>query len=896
LIDEFQDTNGLQQEMVNLLALDPRHRANLFIVGDPKQSIYGFRGADVHVFSTVSAQIDSSGGARIPLHANFRSRPQLIHFFNELFRKAFHDCGLSSEELDELGFVPHEESVAEREDGEKIAPLVELHVCEYPKKGTEFSDSDEAVPRELDAAQVAARINELVTAAGDADGATAGFRYKEIAVLFRAMTSVGIYESALRRAGIPYRTVAGSGFYQREEVGDLIQLLCFVDNLTDELALASVLRSPLCCVSDNALMALRCGPALSDGQDSGRGLDGVRPLYRALLDFESIELLDDDDRAALSDARSLISTLVEARHRLSVPDLLRLAVERASYLQVIAASFDGALRVANVEKLIGLAERFTASGPYTVRDFVRFVRDFEKRGGRESEGSLDETLDAVSLMTVHQSKGLEFPVVILPDLHRVMKSNNDRFVIDRHRGLSLCVPDGKGDWLLGSAFSRLKERAASRDRFESMRLLYVAATRAKEMLILSGATSEREKLVGAESSWLGWIYSLVVESPQSVEDSTYNINGVKVRFELRLPGSMNGAASAARANGFNQSDLEEQLTEPFESSFPLLKPLSDSGPARAETYSVTKLSQFEQCPRHYYFKYISGLADSYAEIDQLSDDLPFGPSALVKGWVLHRFCETYRADLKVEDCLRTSIDSILKEKQYDPELLAQRIDHELLFRVLKRFAVTYSKSAVFARIEEAGKRFAGESGLSSRASYGVFSERRFTLRHRNALVMGTIDKMIVTPHESGEGSKIEIIDFKTNRIPKVVADPHDDGRSSTNGDIQFQTAIASIADMYRLQMQAYAFAVRSVLPGATGVNATLHFLDGDVEYAIEAGYLTGEASKAAVDAVLGRMDGSRKLEDFAPRAGEHCRRCGFLKLCAAGSRALTGSADGSTWN
>jgi ATP-dependent helicase/nuclease subunit A len=260
LIDEFQDTNGLQQEMVNLLALDPRHRANLFIVGDPKQSIYGFRGADVHVFSTVSAQIDSTGGALIPLHANFRSRPQLIHFFNELFRKTFHDCGLSSEELDELGFVPHEDGVAEREDGENIAPLVELHVCEYPKKGNEFSDSDEAVPRELDAAQVAARISDLVAAAGDADGAPSGFRYKEIAVLFRAMTSVGIYESALRRAGIPYRTVAGSGFYQREEVGDLIQLLCFVDNLTDELALASVLRSPLCCVSDNALMALRCGP------------------------------------------------------------------------------------------------------------------------------------------------------------------------------------------------------------------------------------------------------------------------------------------------------------------------------------------------------------------------------------------------------------------------------------------------------------------------------------------------------------------------------------------------------------------------------------------------------------------------------------------------------------
>src|SRR6267378_2125175 len=165
------------------------------------------------------------------------------------------------------------------------------------------------------------------------------FKYGDIALLFRAMSEVGVYESALRRAGIPYRTVAGKGFYQREEVNDLLQLLRFLDNTTDELALATVLRSPLCCISDDALMALRC--AHSTGGVSNLVLDsatGVRPLYEALQHHELIDFISEDERPALEHSRILLASLVENRFRLSIPELLRFTLAQAEYLPVIASA------------------------------------------------------------------------------------------------------------------------------------------------------------------------------------------------------------------------------------------------------------------------------------------------------------------------------------------------------------------------------------------------------------------------------------------------------------------------------------------------------------------------------------------------------------------------------
>ncbi|HET9526812.1 MAG TPA: UvrD-helicase domain-containing protein, partial [Pyrinomonadaceae bacterium] len=516
LVDEFQDTNGVQQRLLERLALPAgRRAANLFIVGDRKQSIYSFRGADVDVFREMTSTLVAAGGETKPLHLNFRSQPPLIAFFNLLFARLFRlpqDMPLELRRaLDELGYVEHEDSEPKRELRDE-GPLVELMVT--AKVPVEDDPRAERDTRVLDAKQIARRITALKSATPD-------LKYGDIALLFRAMTHVQIYESAFRHANIPYQTVLGRGFYEREEITDLIQLLRFLDNKTDELALAAVLRSPLCGISDNALLALRTPP--------------TRRLYTALQNHREIDYITDEEHELLDRACRLINRLVARRHHYSIHDLLRLAVYESEYMTVVAANFDGAQRLANIQRLFTLAARFESSGTHLIRDFVRYVEEFEAIGSRESEGQIDQAADAVRLMTIHQAKGLEFPVVVIPDLQRLSRVATDHWVLlDRHQGLTLKVPDGRGNLVAGCTFSSFEKRHAYRELFESMRLLYVAATRAEDRLILSGATDELPALNRANDSWLKWIWQALELEGRTQTDVVALANGVQLQLTINL--------------------------------------------------------------------------------------------------------------------------------------------------------------------------------------------------------------------------------------------------------------------------------------------------------------------------------------------------------------------------
>src|SRR6185436_6255800 len=193
--------------------------------------------------------------------------------------------------LDQLGYVKHEQSDAKRELRDE-GPLVEFLVSTKPSlEGDPRAEQDSRV---LDAQQIARRILEIKRTSPEV-------KYGDIALLFRAMTQVQIYESVFRRANIPYQTVLGRGFYEREEITDLIQLLRFLDNKTDELALAAVLRSPLGGLSDNALLALRCAPWLDELEagDPLRHFTQTRPLYQALLRHRDIAFINDDEHELL---------------------------------------------------------------------------------------------------------------------------------------------------------------------------------------------------------------------------------------------------------------------------------------------------------------------------------------------------------------------------------------------------------------------------------------------------------------------------------------------------------------------------------------------------------------------------------------------------------------------
>ncbi|HMH45718.1 MAG TPA: 3'-5' exonuclease, partial [Pyrinomonadaceae bacterium] len=953
LVDEFQDTNGLQRDLLTKLAL--LRGTNLFIVGDRKQSIYGFRGADVDVFSEMTATIKNAGGAEQPLQLNFRSQKPLIDSLNFLFAKIFQSGpDVPGDALSELGYVEHEPSVAVR-DLEHDPPHVEflLSAIQEDEDANAYgkSRSSSFAAHERDAEQVAARIRALV-GSGSADILSANQesrqdacapRYKDIAILLRAFTGVWTYESALRRAGIPYLTVQGKGFYQREEITDLIQLLRFLDNTTDELALAAILRSPLGGISDNALLALRCAPWVDEEGEATRL--HRRNLLRALRRHREIKFIDLEQHVALDRIALWIESMIARRNRYSIADLLRYAVSSSEFLTVVAANFDGAQRVANVEKLFRLAEQFEKSG-HLIRDFVHYVEEFEAIGGREGEGQMDESANVVRLMTIHQAKGLEFPIVIIPDLHREPNRREAAFILDRHKGVSVRVPDGRGRSVRGALFNDLSQRNRWREDFESMRLLYVAATRAEDRLIFSGAVDRKslENLGKSERLWVAWLWRALSLEPHAQSGIVNVSDDAQIQITINRDAQTDKVAAANAKTMVQEKGFD--ASHSFAESFPLLRPINAQRGQVLRRFTVTQLINFQRCGRQYYFDRMlrtPGAEERSVWNDAEAPEPPANLTATLKGAVIHRFCETFREGEDVETRLSASFDEVLSQRQAELVGRAFDIEPKEAVRALLPLAENYLQSEVFRRVIAAQSEADSKSQIPNprfqipnlQSSPGLWSELRFRLRRPLGILTGTIDKLLIRPADDGEAVDVEIVDFKTNRFPPQPKRQSGDGKRATivmtsipvrvstsdaraaqgflnfeaspvavnevaeNGleepDASLEQRIKTAADDYQLQMQAYALALRELLPADASLRslrATLHFIDPNVEVAVAAALLDRDTCASAIDDAMNTiaaLDGTLDADQFPPLPATHCRMCNFQDLCPAGREWLRGA-------
>jgi ATP-dependent helicase/nuclease subunit A len=953
LVDEFQDTNALQRQLLDQLALKSggRDAANLFIVGDQKQSIYGFRGADVTVFTEMTETLLAAGGQSKPLLLNFRSQPPLINFFNFLFARLFRPADeVSPREREELGYVAHEASEARRELRD-VGPLVELMITtEQPANEDDLKG--EQTSRELDAEQVARRIISLTEGRRDGeelegtrkesgrdargptesgqDARAPSFRFSEMALLFRAMTHVQTYESVFRRANIPYQTILGRGFYEREEITDLIQLLRFLDNKTDELALAAILRSPLCGISDNALLALRCAPSLTelgDGTDQLKHFTQTRKLFSALRRHRDIAFISEEEHVLLDRAANLINGLIARQHHYSLSTLLRFAVERSEFSAVIAATFDGAQRLANVQRLFTLAERFERSGAHLIRDFVRYVEEFEAIGSRESEGQIDEATNAVKLMTIHQAKGLQFPVVIIPDLQRWSKPMDNWVLLDRQGGLTLKVPDGRGRLVAGLTFSRFEQRHAWREQFESMRLLYVAATRAEDRLILSGTTKDIDKLGAKSDTWLNWIWQSLELPPQPRTGIVELTPDLPVQVTVNICEEETALVEKEYVHDEAASEQVAATGETIAGAFPLLGAIRSEADDAVHRFSVTQLINYQRCPRQYYFDRVlhAPTPDALAVWNNAeAPEPPANLTATLKGAVIHRFCETFSTGGDAELRLRQSFGDVVRGRQAELIDRMGEINVEEAISELLPLAKNYLSSAIFERVERA-RSVMPANALARfaipRDEPGLWSELAFRLRRPLGILSGAIDKLLITPANNGAGFEVEVIDFKTNRLTRssAISQPlaKDDrpevilkeekrtklgrgqatleqiafdfnlapGRTPVTVDTSVDDRVRLAAMDYQLQMQAYVLAVRELVPSISSeskISATLHFLEPNVEFHVAADLLAPAACREAIDEAIVNIVSSGRPDEFPVHTANHCRMCNFLSICRAG--------------
>jgi ATP-dependent helicase/nuclease subunit A len=331
--------------------------------------------------------------------------------------------------------------------------------------------------RAAEAAALAGRIKALVAGA-EGPIVQEGGRwrlpaYGDVALLFQASTAFEPFEAALRRDDIPYLTTAGRGYYGRKEVQDLIHLLRALDDPADELALVGALRSPLFALDDGAIMALRLANSSS--------------IWDALMKTDTF-------------AREVLAGLHGLRGRVTVVELLRAALERTGYLAAVSALEDGERRRANIEKLLAAAR---LSGTRGLRAFSEYLAQLLRAETREGEAPL-EARGAVRLMTVHRSKGLEFPVVALPDLGRAAPASRERWLAGRAFGLAVRLREQGEEAAQPAALLLARRAEAKMEQAERERLLYVALTRAQDYLLLSGPAQTK----GGES-WIARVAAAI---------------------------------------------------------------------------------------------------------------------------------------------------------------------------------------------------------------------------------------------------------------------------------------------------------------------------------------------------------------------------------------------------
>ncbi|MBI3652273.1 MAG: UvrD-helicase domain-containing protein [Acidobacteria bacterium] len=484
MIDEFQDTSPIQKSILWKLA--PANQ-ELFIIGDAKQSIYRFRGADVTVFQDARHEVESSGGCVVGMDTCFRTHSRLIGFVNHLFPAVF--------TVESRYDTPYEKMLANRAALHEQAS-VELHIiAQNPNAEADEASATEAPEklnamqlRDLEARLMARRINEIIhqgeVLVGDERNAPRRAAYGDFALLFQASTHFDIYEQALADAEIPYVTIAGRGFYARQEITDISNLLAFLASPIDNLSLASVLRSPMFAWSDETLLRLRLEP--------------IAHLWTALGD-DSITVAP-DQLAAVEFARATLTHLRTLVGRVSAAQLLTTAVRETGYLATLMALPNGERRVANVEKLI---EQTHQLATLTLAEVVERIQDLRFREIREGEATIEEA-GAVRLMTVHKSKGLEFPIVWIVDATYGGNTGKSLLAMHSDFGIALDVRaddfDRRKETPRSAAFDLLRRLEAQMDKAEKKRLLYVAATRARDHLMISGSLG-RAKLTGEH--WLG---------------------------------------------------------------------------------------------------------------------------------------------------------------------------------------------------------------------------------------------------------------------------------------------------------------------------------------------------------------------------------------------------------
>lgn len=619
LIDEFQDTNRLQLELFAALGVPAQ-----FQVGDPLQSIYGFRNADLDVFIEVASEHDSRGQKR-RLTTSYRARPEILATINGGF-SAIHDVSGIDWAAIEGGNDEHALGPT---------PLVELLFTEKDSwADSELSASD------AEARLVASRIKQLI----DDGQATSG----EIVILMEARTKMGLFRSELERLGIDAVADGGEDWWNRIELVDLLAHLRLIANRSDEEALLGALRSPICGISLDAL-------ALIGAQNLADSNSTLWKVFEAAaaadLGDAHLAALDRKDLERLRAYHSLFSGWEGVAGGLGVGALLEQVIAESGYTSLLLGEADGSQRVANARQLLAIAQSFERRHGSDLRRFLAWVSEASASRSDETDAPIggdvegdgdSDPLGPVRLMTIHSAKGLEYPVVVVPCLGRLGNSDSSMIHVDGDRiGCSLRCAGASGDAAPLGAFDELRSSAEREQNLERRRTIHVAVTRAERRLILSGLEKAKGEWsldqLKTKSSALTWIVPglLGANASELLEAGGDQVLPVVSQYgqgELKLVVNTPDRAGELLAEPIDQGPKDEAVER---EAIPV-PPSSLATPAVA-TISYSLLARVAECPYRWYLENLVGLPAR--EDDGFSDG---SLGARARGTLTHQLLEQLR--------------------------------------------------------------------------------------------------------------------------------------------------------------------------------------------------------------------------------------------------------------
>ena len=731
MVDEYQDVSRVQDEIFRAVSRDGE---NLFFVGDLKQSIYRFRLADPEIFNEKSRCFaEETGEARvIRLQENFRSRPEILNAVNAVFLRCM------SARLGNLDYGPEDmliPGVIPAEDG-TVPELLLL-----PREEAENTDLEEEAG--LTAREILRMMQDTSVRDGEHERP---LRFGDIAILLRSANAVGgVFRRVLLSAGIPVSAGAGSDFYGSVEVSMVYSMLSVMDNPHRDIPLLSLLSSPAYGFTEEKLSLIRAS--------------------RPDTDYYSALCASDD-----KDAQAFVSQLRQLREE--APDLNPVALidrvtDALDLYALVAAMPDGEQRIQRLMDLSAMAETFRKTGEYGLHRFVIWLRNMEKKS-RDPETCTDSS-DAVRILSIHRSKGLEFPVVFVCGMGRTFNRQDTRDTVLVHPELGLgpkyTDPERKIEY--PTAARRAIERRITRDMLsEEMRLLYVAMTRARDRLYLTACVRKIDEQL-EKASYL----SACDKIPAPMLASSTNM------LQWLLPTAVLGNELRYRICMPDQQETAEESV--------------DTAPCDAADPDLVGL--LEHNLSYIYPHRRSESLPSKLTATELKEEDPDAVPLLPR----HR--DFPEPDLNPEKLSATRIGTAthLVLQQIEPsktESLAE-IREEISRMEKQRFLTAEEAEAVDA--EKIRAFFSSDIGQRLRHAEKTWREFRFSLLTdvRELLPSETADEKVLLQGVVDccflENDALVVVDYKTDRV-------------------QTEKEIRERAEHYRIQLETYAGALERI--------------------------------------------------------------------------------------